>query len=91
MLRQADGNTDNGGCCQCVEHARNAFFLLLYLLENRLQCLTVSCVHHLGISVTCQSHRNERKLDTFLGSAMLKTKLFNGYIQMITLIVREES
>jgi len=28
MLRQADGNTNNGGCCQCVEHARNALFLL---------------------------------------------------------------
>jgi len=77
--------------CHFFDAFVNAFFLLLYLSENRLQCSTVSCVRHLSISVTCQSHRNERRLGTFLGSAMLKTKLFNGYIQMITLIVREES
>jgi len=51
MLRQADGNTDNGGCCQCVEHARNAFFLLFACHQET----SSFAVDHNGVFLTMQT------------------------------------
>lgn len=70
FLRSASMDLRPRSSCHFFDAFVNAFFLLLYLSENQLQCpsMHVSCIH-LDISATCQSHRNEWRLNTFLGLA----------------------